>query len=97
MFMLHGRLAALPGKRDELLAIMTGVSGAMPGCRLYTVALDDSDPDGVWVTEIWESEDAHRASLELDEVQAQIGRALPLIDREGIRQQRLTAIAGVPD
>jgi quinol monooxygenase YgiN len=40
MFMLHGRLAAKPGKRDELLTIYTQAeqSEPMPGCRLYLVA-----------------------------------------------------------
>ena len=96
--MLHGRLAALPGSREELLRILTGVGDAdpMPGCRLYVVAVDETDPDGVWATEIWESEAAHAASLQLPSVQERIARALPLIDRDGVRQQRLSALAGIP-
>ena len=98
MFMLHGRLAALPGKRDQLLPILLEADSSEPmtGCRLYTVALDETDPDGVWVTEIWESEKFHRASLEIAAVRERIGRALPLIDRAGIQQQRLEAIGGIP-
>ena len=98
MFMLHGRLAAQPGKRDELLAILVEGDDAspMPGCRLYLVAVDDEDADGVWVTEIWESAEAHTASLQLEGVRERIGRAMPLIDRGGIRQQRLDARAGIP-
>jgi quinol monooxygenase YgiN len=98
MFMLHGRLAATPGKRDELLAILLEGEGhdPMPGCRLYVVAVDDTDPDGVWVTEIWESPEAHAASLQIDRVRERVGRAMPLLDRDGIRQQRLEAVAGVP-
>lgn len=97
--MLHGRLGAKPGKRDELLAILTaGEQGEpMPGCRLYVVAVDPSDSDGVWVTEVWESEDAHAASLQLDRVKAQIARALPILDTEGFTRQQLDAQAGVPD
>jgi quinol monooxygenase YgiN len=98
MFMLHGRLAAKPGKRDELLAIMSeGEQGEpMPGCRLYLVAVDEADPDGVWVTEVWESEDDHTASLQLDRVKAQIARAMPILDMEGFRRQQLDARAGIP-
>jgi len=98
MFMLHGRLAAKPGKREELLAIlMEGESvEPMPGCRLYVVAVDPTDPDGVWATEIWESEQAHQDSLQTDQVKERIGRAMPLIDTAGIRQQRLDARTGVP-
>jgi quinol monooxygenase YgiN len=99
MFMLHGRLAAKPGKRDELLAVLTesAQDEPMPGCRLYLVAVDETDPDAVWVTEVWESEDAHTASLQLDRVKEQITRAMPILDREGFSRQQLDARAGVPD
>jgi quinol monooxygenase YgiN len=97
MFMLHGRLGATPGKRDELLAVFDDEQASeMPGCRLYLVAIDETDPDGVWVTEVWESEEAHAASLQLDHVQQQIARARPILDVEGFRQQRLEARAGIP-
>ena len=98
MFMLHGRLAATPGRRDELLAILSEgeTEEPMPGCRLYLVATDETDPDGVRVTEVWESEAAHAASLELERVKEQISRARPLLDMTGVRQQRLVARAGVP-
>ncbi len=98
MFMLHGRIGATPGKRDELLAILGegDATEPMPGCRLYLVAVDDTDPDGVWVTEVWETEADHRASLELPRVKEQIARAMPILDRDGFQQQRLDARAGVP-
>jgi quinol monooxygenase YgiN len=97
MLMIHGRLAALPGRREELLGILLEREGAepMPGCRLYAVGVDEQDADGVWVTELWESDDAHAASLELDDVRVQIARALPLIDRAGLRQQRLDVRGGL--
>jgi quinol monooxygenase YgiN len=98
MFMLHARLAAKPGRRDDLLAILNeGTSDdPMPGCRLYVVALDEQDPDGVWVTEIWQSSQAHAASLEIDQVRERVSRAMPLIDSSGTRQQRLDALSGIP-
>ena len=96
--MLHGRLGAQPGRRDELLAILEEADQAetLPGCRLYLVAVDETDPDGVWVTEVWDSEEAHSASLQLETVSRQIARARPLLDFSGFTQQRLTARAGVP-
>lgn len=96
--MLHGRLAAHAGRRDELLAVLMEQEGApaMPGCRLYLVAIDPEDDDGVWVTEVWEDAEAHQASLQMAEVRERIGRAMPLIDRDGIRQQRLEVRGGVP-
>jgi len=99
MFMLHSRLATKPGKRDALLAVLAeGEQGVrMPGCRLYLVAVDETDADGVWVTEVWESEDAHAASLQLDHVKEQIARAMPMLDPAGFQRQQLQARAGVPD
>ena len=96
MFMLHARISAKVGRRDELLTIMAEDSELLPGCRLYVVAVDVADADGVWVTEIWDSEEAHDASLRLDHVRERIARAIPLIDPDGIRQQRLDARAGIP-
>jgi quinol monooxygenase YgiN len=99
MFMLHGRLAAKPGKRDELLAILAEgeQDERMPGCRLYLVAVDETDTAGVWVTEVWESEEAHTASLQLERVKEQIARAMPILDTAGFKRQQLDARAGVPD
>ena len=51
----------------------------MPGCLSYVVAKDPDDPDSLWVTEVWESAEAHAASLQLPDVQAAIGRGRPLI------------------
>jgi quinol monooxygenase YgiN len=98
MFMLHGRLAAKPGRRDELLAIVAEAEHVerMPGCRLYLVAVDETDADGVWVTEVWESEAAHAASLQLDRVRSQIARAMPILDTAGFTRQQLDARAGIP-
>ena len=96
--MLHGRLGAKPGKRDELLAILVdGERGeALPGCRLYLVSVDETDPDGVWITEVWESEESHTASLQLDRVKAQIAQAMPILDTDGFKRQQLDALSGVP-
>jgi quinol monooxygenase YgiN len=98
MFMLHGRLAAKPGKREELLAVLSEGEHdePMPGCRLYLIAVDETDADGVWITEVWESEDAHTASLQLDRVKEQIARAMPILDTAGFKRQLLDARAGIP-
>jgi len=98
MFGLHGRLAALPGQRDALLAILTENGPAsMPGCRLYMVSVAEGDDEGVWVTEAWDDEASHKASLEIPAVREAIGRAMPLLDMSGMRQQRLEPRAGVPE
>lgn len=79
MYGLIGQISVVPGKRDELAAILLeGVAG-MPGCLSYVVAEDPSDADALWVTEVWESQASHLASLDLPSVQTAIGRGRPLI------------------
>jgi quinol monooxygenase YgiN len=78
MYGLIGKIAAVSGGRYELAGILSGM-GAMPGCLSYIVATDPADEDGLWVTEVWESAEAHAASLQLPAVQAAISRGRPLI------------------
>jgi len=85
MYGLIGRMHVVSGHRDALIAILVdGVSG-MPGCLSYIVAEDPSDPDAIWVTEVWESQEHHRASLSLPSVQQAIVRGKPLIAGFGER------------
>jgi quinol monooxygenase YgiN len=81
MFGLIGRITATPGKREELIAILASGEGGMPGCLSYIVARDRNDPEVLYVTEAWESREAHAASLKLPSVQAAITRGRPLIAR----------------
>jgi quinol monooxygenase YgiN len=85
MYGLINSLVAHPGKREELIALMRRASGDMPGCRAYVIARDATSPDRVWVTEVWESEASHQASLQLPEVAETIARARPLIAGFGER------------
>ncbi len=78
MYGLIGQIAVVAGGREELAAILLEL-GDMPGCLSYVVANDLSDPDSLWVTELWENKQAHADSLELPQVQAAIGRGRPLI------------------
>ena len=57
----------------------------MPGCLSYIVARDTADPDGIWVTEVWDSRESHRASLGLPSVRAAIEHGKPLIAGFGER------------
>lgn len=79
-----GKLGAKPGKRDQLVEILTRPSGEMGdlGCLLYEVGVNNDEPDAVFVSELWRSADAHAASLELDSVRAAIAEAMPLLSGE---------------
>ena len=76
-----GTLGATPGRRDELVAHLTRFTPSLAeaGCLLYEVGVSDDEPDTVFVAELWTSQDAHRASLQLPEVQAAIAEARPLL------------------
>jgi quinol monooxygenase YgiN len=79
MYGLIGKALAAPGKRDELVAILLEGANEMPGCMSYVVAKDAADPNGIWITEVWDSEESHRASLALPSVKAAIARGRPLM------------------
>ncbi|MCD9031775.1 antibiotic biosynthesis monooxygenase [Luteimonas sp. Y-2-2-4F] len=85
MYGLIGKMKAQPGRRDELIAILLeGLSG-MSGCLSYIVAQDPTDPDAIWVTEAWDSQESHQASLQLPSVRQAISRGKPLIAGFGER------------
>ena len=79
MYGLIGKIKALPGQRDALISILINGAKDMPGCLSYVVAQDPTDPDALWVTEVWEDKASHRASLSLDSVQEAIKFGRPLI------------------
>jgi quinol monooxygenase YgiN len=79
MYGLIGKISTTPGRRDALVAILVEGTAKMPGCLSYVVSLDTADPDGLWVTEVWDRQDSHRASLQLPAVQAAMARGRPLI------------------
>ena len=79
MYGLIGKISTTPGQRDAFVDILLAGAAAMPGCRSYIIAHDAFDPDGLWVTEVWDSQESHQASLQLPAVQAAIARGRPLI------------------
>ena len=85
MYGLIGKFRAAPGKRDELIAVLVESVARMPGCLSYIVAKDTADDDGIWITEAWDSEASHNASLALPEVKAAIAKGKPMIAGFGER------------
>lgn len=79
MYGLIGKMRAVSGQRDALLAILLEGIESMPGCLSYVVAKDPADAEAIWVTEVWDGPDSHRASLALPSVRQAISRAKPLI------------------
>jgi len=79
MYGLIGKMTAVSGQRDTLADAMLAGTAAMPGCLSYVIAHDPSDPDSLWITEVWDSQENHTASIALPEVKAAIARGRPLI------------------
>lgn len=85
MYGLIGKIEVVPGQRDQLISILLeGVSG-MPGCLSYVIAQDPADENSIWITEVWDSQESHQASLSIPSVQEAISRGKPLIAGFGER------------
>jgi quinol monooxygenase YgiN len=85
MYGLIGKIVAVEGRRAELADILLEGIGGMPGCLSYVVANDATDENALWVTEVWDAQASHEASLELPTVQEAIQRGRPLIAGFGER------------
>ena len=85
MYGIIGHMTATDGNRERLIEILLNGTKDMPGCRLYAISADTSDEVGIWITEIWDSEESHQASLQLPSVQAAIAQGKPMIAGFGDR------------
>ncbi|MCZ2123480.1 MAG: antibiotic biosynthesis monooxygenase [Anaerolineales bacterium] len=85
MYGLIGKIKATTDQRDALIAILLEGVSDLPGCLSYIVAKDQADEDSIWITEVWDSAESHRASLALPSVQQAIARGKPLIAGFGER------------
>ena len=84
---LIGQMIAQPGQRAALVAILGESTGAMPGNIAYLIGEDAANPDAIWIVELWDSKEAHAASLALPAVQDAIERGRPLIAGFGTRAE----------
>lgn len=94
MYGIIGQMHATEGNRDQLIQILLNGTQEMPGCTLYAIAADTSDETGIWITEIWDTEESHQASLQLPSVQEAIAQGRPMIAGFGDRHI-VTPIGGV--
>jgi len=79
------KFTALPGRGDELAQLLLRAANSLldtPGCELYVINRSPTDPDVVWVTELWLSQDALEASLDelrAGDAQAQVAELQALL------------------
>ncbi|PKO05778.1 MAG: antibiotic biosynthesis monooxygenase [Chloroflexi bacterium HGW-Chloroflexi-3] len=87
MYGLIGKINAVQGQRDGLISILLKGTQDMPGCLSYIIAHDPSDLNGIWITEVWQDQASHQASLSLTAVQQAIEQGRPLIAGFGERYE----------
>lgn len=95
---LHGKLRATQGNGPKLAEILLQAAelvGKAEGCHLYVVSKDKQEPDAVWVTEVWDTKEAHDDSLKDKEVLALIGQAMPILDGRPEPGQVLDVLGGL--
>ncbi len=94
MYGIIGQIQATEGNRDKLIEILLTGTKEMPGCKLYAISTDTTDETGIWITEIWDSETSHQASLQLPAVQKAIADGRPMI--AGFGERRIvTPVGGI--
>ena len=79
---MHAKIRSQAGQRDALVAVLLDAAAALqqvPGCQLYLVSASASEPDTVWVTEVWSNKAEHEVSLTRDDIQPILSRGRPLI------------------
>jgi quinol monooxygenase YgiN len=89
------KFTAKPGERETLADILLEAAEALQSvkeCEVYIINLSAQEPDAIWVTEVWSSAEAHKASLDLPDTKAAIARAMPLI--EGVESIPVTPLGG---
>jgi quinol monooxygenase YgiN/quercetin dioxygenase-like cupin family protein len=81
----YAKFTAQPGRGHEVAQLLVRAADSLrdtAGCELYLINRSRSDPDVVWVTELWLSQEALDASLEhlnTEEGKAQIAEVVGLL------------------
>ncbi|RCX21759.1 quinol monooxygenase YgiN [Fontibacillus phaseoli] len=94
-FGMNVKFTAKAGQRDALVQILLGAATAMeaiPECEKYMISVSDSEPDTIWVNEIWNDAGAHKASLDQEATKASIQQAMPLI--AGVEAFQIRPVGG---
>jgi quinol monooxygenase YgiN len=94
----YAKATARAGQGDPLAAALLRAAALLEdadGCELYVVNRSPNEPDVVWVTEIWASQEALDASLQLPAVRELIPQVLPLIEAGGMERIDVLPVGGV--
>jgi quinol monooxygenase YgiN len=85
MFSVYGRMTALPGRRDELIALLLDgfrAGGDDCGLLVYSINTAFDDPDTLWLTQLWTDKEAHDATTRSEPVAAVTCQVPPLLAQQ---------------
>jgi quinol monooxygenase YgiN len=91
-----GSMKAKPGHRDQVVKLLLRSADVLStaGCHHYVIGVSDDDEQTIWVNEVWDSKEAHDASLQLPETRAAIAEAMPLLTGE-FTSREITVLGGL--
>ncbi len=93
----YAKAVAKRGKGDELAQKLLEVARALrdaPGCQLYVINRSPADPDVVWVTELWQSQEQLDAALQSPEARERSPEVLELVRDGGFERIDLEPVGG---
>jgi quinol monooxygenase YgiN len=79
----YGKAVAREGRGEKLAAILLAAAAELerdPGCELYLISRQVGEPDVIWVTELWRSQDDLDASLERIRGSDDVAAAMALVE-----------------
>jgi quinol monooxygenase YgiN/mannose-6-phosphate isomerase-like protein (cupin superfamily) len=94
----YAKAVAKPGLGSALAAKLVEVAEGLreaPGCQLYLVNHAVDDPDVIWVTELWASQEQLDAALETPEARGNIPEVLDLVEEGEVGRVDLVPVGGV--
>jgi quinol monooxygenase YgiN len=92
------KMTAKAGQEDALTRRMLDVAESLrdvAGCELFTINRSVSEPDVLWVTEQWASQDQLDAALEEAGTRQEISEVMAMIREDGYERIDLVPLGGV--
>ncbi|MEU4619812.1 putative quinol monooxygenase [Actinoplanes sp. NPDC023801] len=91
-----GSMKTKPGHRDQVVQLLLRSAEGLrsAGCHHYVIGVSDDDDQTIWVNEVWDTREAHDASLHLPDTQAAIAAAMPLLTGE-FTSREITVLGGL--
>ncbi len=93
----YAKATARPGQGDALAGIMLEVAEGLretPGCELYLINRSAGEPDVIWVTELWQSQEQLDAALQSEGARTRIPEVLALVVEGGFERVELEPLGG---